>query len=244
MGIDTPFLDRIVAIGRNEGMFPNGNVLILGDCRFHTSWASGDNAVDRERFREMYGLGRLETVDMFGAPSLRMDLHEPPPDHLRGQFDMVIDAGTLFCCFDVAAVLRGCFEMMKDEAIIVHLSGLTGYYGRCYYNFHPAMFRDLYEQNDFVITNMEIRVFKETCLAARLQQMWARWRRRPVGDYVRIDQSSTYVKYADFIGMEFTKEAAATPPMLPVDALILCAARRRERRAFTRPLPSYYRSPA
>src|SRR4051794_17721365 len=99
MGIDTPFLYRIAEIGAKERIFPNGDVLILGDCRFHASWATGDNTVDREKFREIYQLGKVETIDVFGSPSIVMDLHQPVPPELRNRFDMVIDAGTIFCCF-------------------------------------------------------------------------------------------------------------------------------------------------
>jgi hypothetical protein len=239
MGIDTPFLERILAIGRQEGVFPGGSVLILGDCRFFASWATGDNAADRQEFKERYKLARVETIDVFGNPSIRMDLHESPPDSLRNQFDMVLDAGTLFCCFDVATVLRNCFDMMKDSAVIIHQAGLTGYFGRCYFNFHPALFRDFYEQNDFVVTNMEVRVFKETCLAAKIQRIWKTWLSRPVGDYKAIDRGS-HVSYADFVDMKFVERTDKTASMLPIDALILCAARRRMRREFLRPLPSYY----
>jgi len=239
MGIDTPFLERIAEIGRRENIFPGGDVLILGDCRFHTSWATGDNAIDRERFRETYGLGRVETIDIFGSPSIVMDLHQPLRPELRGRFDMVIDAGTLFCCFDIATVVENSFEMLKDDGVIVHQSGLTGYYGRCYYNFHPAMFKDLYEQNGFRVTNMEIRVFKEPTWLARLQRRYRQWRKLPVGEYTSIG-AATFLDYADFVEMKFGEKPGATAAMIPIDALIICAARRKERREFVRPLPSYY----
>src|SRR5580698_5946813 len=100
MGIDSAFLDRLVSIGTSERIFPGGSVLILGDCKFYTPWASGDNARDRSHFQNAYRLTRLETVDIAGAPSIRLDLQEALPGALRNQFDMIIDAGTLFWCFD------------------------------------------------------------------------------------------------------------------------------------------------
>jgi len=240
MGIDTPFLYRIAEIGTKEGIFPGGDVLILGDCRFHTPWATGDNAADRDRFRDEYKLGRVETVDVFGSPSIVMDLHQQAPPELRNRFDMIIDAGTMFCCFDVATVAKNCFEMLKDDGVIVHQAALSGYYGRCYYNFHPSLFKDLYEQNGFALTNMEIRVFREPNWLARLQYRYRRWRKLPVGEYAGIG-AGTFLDYADFAEMQFGEKPGVVAAMIPIDALIICAARRRERREFVRPLPSYYR---
>jgi len=215
-------------------------MLILGDTRFHLPWASADNAIDRERFRELCELTRVDTIDVFGKPSIHHDLHEPVPNELRNQFDMVVDDGTLFCCFDVATVLKNCFDMLKDKGVILHQAALTGYYGRCYYNIHPAFFKDVYEQNNFTILAMEVRVFKELSWRAKVQRMLRDWRGLPVGRFKPIGHSATFLRHADFVDMEFTEEPAVAAPMLPNDALVLCVARRSERQQFVRPLPTYY----
>jgi SAM-dependent methyltransferase len=240
MAIDPFFLQRIVDIGNREKVFPGGDVLILGDCQFHTEWSTGENAADRERFRRTYKLRRVETIDITGSPSIQMDLHQDAPEALRNQFDMIIDAGTLYNCFDVASVLRNCFEMLKDEGVIIHHSALTGYFGRAYYNIHPAMFKDLFEQNDFTITNMEVRVFKELSWFAKVQRIWRTWRGIPCGQYKRIGEKSVFLRRADFVDMEFTSDVATQAAMLPNDALILCAARRSKRGHFVKPIASFY----
>jgi len=242
MAIDGPFLGKIVEIATREKLFPAGNVLILGDCNFVTDWSTGDNVTDRERFREIFGLKRVETVDAFGTPSILMDLSNEPPQTLRGQFDLVIDAGTLYNCFDIASVFKNCFEMMKDKSVIIHHSALTGYFGRAYYNLHPSLFNDLFEQNKFVITDMEIRVFKTASLLARLQRGWSRLKGLPFGNYKPIDPHATFLNYADLVDMAFGTDAEPAAAMLPNDALVLCAARRTKRCDFVRPLPSFYRS--
>jgi SAM-dependent methyltransferase len=240
MAIEPAFLERILHIGRRENVIPGGSVLILGDCDFLFDWAVRNAETDRRKFRELYGLSRLETIDVVGSPSIRFDLHQEAPSELRGQFDLIIDAGTIYNCFDVSSVFKNCFDLLKDTGLIIHHCALTGYFGRAYYNIHPALFKDLFEQNGFSITDMEVRVFKELSAFARWQRRWKNWRGIPTGQYKDIDERATFLKYADFVDMEFTETPASGAAMLPNDALLLCAARRRERQTFVKPIPSYY----
>src|SRR3954462_6650607 len=142
MGIDAAFFERIAAIGREQRLFPGANVAILGDFRFHTQWARGASRADLARFARELGLARVETLDIMGPPTITLDLHEPLPDTLVGQFDIVVDAGTVHCCFDVAAVLKNCLALLKQRGSIFHLSALTGYFGRAYYCFNPLLLKD------------------------------------------------------------------------------------------------------
>jgi hypothetical protein len=240
MAIDNAFLDRVAAIGVTEKIFPGGSVLILGDCNFFTSWSSGNNVLDRARFQETYNLSRVETVDISGDPSIRLDLQDPVPHELHGQFDMVIDAGTLFWCFDVPAVLENCLRMLKDRGTMTHICALTGHFGRGYYNIHPKLFKDFYEQNGFEIVSTEVRVHKQMSRLAIWQRKFWEFRGRPVGEFRRIPVNALYLRDADFVSMKFTAEVAAEAPMLPNDALFLCAARRSRRSDFVRPLPSLF----
>jgi SAM-dependent methyltransferase len=240
MAIDYAFLERVAAIGVSEKIFPGGSVLILGDCNFFTSWSSGNSALDRAKFQETYNLDRVETVDIAGNPSIRLDLQDTVPPELQGQFDMVIDAGTLFWCFDVPAVLENCLRMLKDRGTMAHICALTGHFGRGYYNIHPKLFKDFYEQNGFEIISTEVRVHKQmSCLAALQRKFWE-LRGRTVGEFRRIPVDAVFLENADFVSMKFTSEVAAKAPMLPNDALFLCAARRSRRSDFVRPLPSLF----
>jgi SAM-dependent methyltransferase len=237
MGIDVCLLDRFVELGKQHNLFSNRSVLILGDCKFYTPWASGNNAIDLLYFKELFGLARAETVDIAGSPSIQLDLQGRLPSELGGQFDVVIDAGTLFWCFDIAAVLENCLRMLKDRGEIIHVCALTGHFGRGYYNIHPKMFRDFYEQNGFELFATEIRVHKQMSRLARLQRKLSEWKGRSVGDYLPIGKDALFLKNADFVSMEFTPETTTEAPMLPNDALFFCAARREKRFAFVRPIP-------
>ena len=237
MGIDVAFLDRIAELGKGHNLFSAGSVLILGDCKFYTPWSSGDNAMDLLHFRKLFGLARVESVDVAGNPSIKLDLQEQLPSELVSQFDLIIDAGTLFWCFDLASVLKNCLMMLKDRGAMIHVCALTGHFGRGYYNIHPKMFRDFYAQNGFEMLATEIRVHKQPSLVAKAQKKLWGWSGRSTGGYVPIGGHALFLKNADFVSMEFTSEATSEAPMLPNDALFLCAAKRERRSAFTRPIP-------
>jgi hypothetical protein len=237
MGIDVCLLDRFAELGKQHDLFSNRSVLILGDCKFYTPWASGNNATDLLYFKELLGLARVESIDIAGNPSIRLDLQGRITSDFDGQFDVVIDAGTLFWCFDIAAVLKNCLTMLKDRGDMIHVCALTGHFGRGYYNIHPKMFRDFYEQNGFEIFATEIRVHKQISRLARLQKKLWEWKGRSVGTYLPMSKDALFLKSADFVSMEFTRETATGAPLLPNDALFFCAAHRERRSAFVRPIP-------
>jgi hypothetical protein len=93
------------------------------------------------------GFDRTETFDLDPDASVQLDLHETPPAEYRGQFDCVIDAGTIFFCSDPGAALRSAFRLAAPGALVAHVSGVTGFFGRAYYNVHPALFIDFWEAN-------------------------------------------------------------------------------------------------
>jgi hypothetical protein len=225
VGIDGQTLDEICAVRRMAFEERPISALIIGDCAFHTAWRSGDNRLDLKRFAEVMHLTRVETIDISGTPTIRADLHEPLPE-LRGAFDMVIDAGTMFCCFDVPRVWQTLLDVLAPGGVAFHVSGLTGYMGRSYYSFHPALFRDFYRANGFQILKMAVR-------SPRFPK--ARWWQRAATDgYRAIKPDDVYLVGED---LRFSTSLTEQAPIVPNDATILCAARRAETRPFTRPIP-------
>lgn len=216
MGIDTQTLDEIAAVAVGD------SAIILGDCTFHTPWRTGDNRRDLAEFAKVLRLSRAETIDLCGTPTIRADLHEAAPE-LRGAFDMVIDAGTMFCCFDVARVWENALAMLKPHGVIVHVAGLTGYMGRSYYSFHPALFRDFYRANGFEVLKLAVR-------SPRFPL--GRWRKD--GGYRCIAPDDVYLTGAD---LRFASTLDSETETIPNDATILCVARRVEERPFTRAVP-------
>jgi len=240
MGIDAAFFERIAAIGREQSLFPGASIAILGDCRFHTQWATGDNRADLARFAQELGLARVETLDVMGAPTITLDLHEPLPDVLGGQFDIVVDAGTVHCCFDVAAVLKNCLALLKQHGSIFHLSALTGYFGRAYYCFNPLLFRDFYLQNGFEILAMESRVPATGQGISPWLRRLHRLVGRRLGTFTPIRPQELCLVDADAFSLRFGPTLSHKTILLPNDAVLMVAARREQALPFVRPMPSFF----
>ena len=116
---------------------------ILGDCNFYYN---GNNL---KEFSNFFGFDLVETFDLYGNPTHRMDLQNPIPEDLWNKYDLVIDAGTIYCIFDVCGVMKNVFRMLKEGGKVVHISNLSGHYGRAFYSIHPSFFNDFYSVNNF-----------------------------------------------------------------------------------------------
>jgi hypothetical protein len=125
-------------------------------------------SLDPFSFGDAIGFERTDTLDVNGNASLTVDLHEDVPEELVGAFDCIIDAGVLFWCFDPAMALRNTLRMARVGATIVHISAVTGHYGRGYYNIHPLLLEDFYLSNgcEFVESSFRTK-FRADGLLAR-----------------------------------------------------------------------------
>jgi hypothetical protein len=93
------------------------------------------------------GFERTDTLDVNGRASLDIDLHQTPSAALRDAYDCIIDAGVLFWCSDPGAALRSILTMTRVGGTVAHISAVSGFYGRGYYNVHPLLLEDFYLQN-------------------------------------------------------------------------------------------------
>jgi len=197
------------------------NCLILGDCTFH-------NGMDLESFRQAISLESVATIDLYGQPTIRADLQGSIPEGYWGKFDLIVDAGTLFCCFDVAQVWRNILLMLTDQGSVFHQAGLTGYFGRTYYSLHPALFRDFYQANGFEIAALAVR--------ANRARSW--FGGRDGYQYIAPDDVfMTNSAGGSFrFGGKFTRHFRS----IPNDATVICMATRESVAPFQNALPVYY----
>ena len=86
----------------------------------------------------------VETLDLNGKATLTIDLQENLSKKMFSKYDFIIDAGVLFWCFNPGDVLKNIYRMAKKDALIFHITALSGYFGRGYYNIHPKLFHDFY----------------------------------------------------------------------------------------------------
>jgi hypothetical protein len=72
------------------------------------------------------------------------DLNQPIPSHLEGQFDTVLDFGTIEHVLDAPAALVNVYKMCKDNAMVLHASPTNGWVGHGFYQFSPVFFSSFY----------------------------------------------------------------------------------------------------
>lgn len=77
-----------------------------------------------------------------------VDLNEPLPADLVGQFDFVIDTGTCEHCFNVGVAFRNACEAVKVGGFLVHAAPLNRY-NHGFWNFSPTVYPDYLGDNGY-----------------------------------------------------------------------------------------------
>ncbi|WP_193179386.1 methyltransferase domain-containing protein [Nisaea sediminum] len=88
-------------------------------------------------------------IQQFPTTDMVVDLNEPLPESLVGQFDLVIDPGTTEHCFNVAQCMKNSSSALKVGGGIFHLVP-GSYINHGFYSFSPTFFLDYYERNGFL----------------------------------------------------------------------------------------------
>ena len=76
------------------------------------------------------------------------------PDSLRGRFDVVIDSGTLEHVFDIAAGLRNCVSMVRQDGRVIHLTPSSNCVEHGFYSVSPTLFADFYSASGFTVNRV------------------------------------------------------------------------------------------
>jgi hypothetical protein len=214
MGFEAPDIDLFLRL-RSESFAPNESCAILGDCHFYY----GDNI---EQFKKRCGFSTVETFDINGDPTHRLDLQEPIAKEFHGKYDWIVDAGTLYCCFDISTVLENMMLMLKDNGTVFHMSNLVGHFGRGFYAFSPSFFNEFYEANGF----QSRRCFYRTKTSG--------------GGWEQVPVDHNYLSFASRNELAFQDTSCVYKDMVPCESLIGYVAKRERRKEFIKPVPEHY----
>ena len=214
MGFETPDIDLFLRL-RSESFEPNESCAILGDCHFYY----GDTL---DQFKDRCRFGSVDTFDINGNPTHILDLQKPIADQFRDKYDWIIDAGTLYCCFDISTVLENMMLMLKDSGVIFHTSNLVGHFGRGFYAFSPSFFNEFYEANDF----QDRRCFYRTKTSG--------------GPWRQVATDHNYLSSASRDELSFQDTSCVYKDMIPCESMIGYVAKREQRKEFTKPIPEHY----
>jgi len=100
------------------------------------------------------GAEKVDSLDAsnYEGATILHDLNQPVPDSLHGQFDTVIDAGTLEHVFHFPVALASCMKMLKVGGHLLIHNGCNNWCGHGFYQFSPELFfRTLSPDNGFEI---------------------------------------------------------------------------------------------
>lgn len=92
-----------------------------------------------ETFFRFLGFPEIEAMDFTDAEGAAHihDLNLPCPDHLRGQFDLVIDGGTTEHIFHIGAALDTCHELLAPGGLFMSFVACDGWFGHGFFQTGP-----------------------------------------------------------------------------------------------------------
>ena len=140
---------------------------------------------DKQLFR-MMGFDAIQTLDYsdFEGADHVVDLnHDGLPEGLQGQFDVVLDSGTLEHVFHVPNAMKNIISLVKVGGRIIFLAPSSNHMDHGFYMFSPTFFADYFLANKFEInTGYVVRY------SASLDDLWDayqydpdRWRDLHIG---------------------------------------------------------------
>ena len=130
------------------------------------------------------------------------NLNEPVPEHLRGQFDLVIDGGTIEHCFDLKNVLTNYMQLPRVGGSLVIATMGNNHMGHGFYQLTPEfVYRVFQPQNGYRVRRLIVHESYE----------YARWWDVPDPAEIRsrIELANPWVG-VELLG-HFTRESEVTP---------------------------------
>lgn len=187
MAIELPDLHEVVHLLKQKPDLPKGRLLILGSANVHVSREQYQSLLQRYQFDpvmipevltpfslgESLGFQTTETLDVNGEATITHNLMEAVPVDLDEKYDLIIDAGVLFWCFNPGLALENILRMLKPGGDVLHITAVSGFYGRGYYNIHPKTLNDFYKVNgcQFLFASYRSRLFRSSLLRRVLNRI-------------------------------------------------------------------------
>lgn len=167
MGVDRRALEALLHIAKQHDL---GSVAMIGRLgmplkartirRIFREFGRYISADEIERAREtgyaeqLLKQLRASSVDSFDASDYEnankiADLSRPIPKEWHGQYDTVLDFGTLEHIFHFPQAIENCFLLLKPGGKIVSLNGANNYCGHGFYQFSPELWFSLFAANNY-----------------------------------------------------------------------------------------------
>jgi len=106
----------------------------------------------------MLGFDEIHSLDYYtdeGA-TFQADLNNPVDTARWGQYDLVLDGGTMEHCFNVKEVLFNSIRLVKEGGYMIHNNPVSGWVNHGFFQFSPTLYFDFYAINGFSDFNMKL----------------------------------------------------------------------------------------
>ena len=113
-----------------------------------TMWERNTNA---QAVLTLMGAKEVVVTDVsdYEGAELLLNLNEPVPDEHAGQFDVILDIGTLEHLFDVATALANLVKMLKTGGQLILIVPASNAIDHGFYMFSPTLLFDYFKANGF-----------------------------------------------------------------------------------------------
>lgn len=173
-----PFQGRIMELGRNT-VYLSPEELAKWAAAHHVPLKPTE--MRPSNLQECREAGFVDDVTLFSSlgfdavdscdisadegPSFTLDLNEPVPLSFHGNYDAVIDSGTIEHIFDLKTVLRNIHDMLKPNGRAVFMTvPVSNYVDHGYYMFSPQILYDYFFVNKYEIVSSYVIFFKRDFL--------------------------------------------------------------------------------
>lgn len=135
--------ERVVTIGRlSLNMSPKQQERIRAFLGVTGGPGGPSGGASDDFLRMLCGGATIESLDVsaYEGASIVHDLNTPVPDSLEGQYDLLIDGGSLEHVFNVPMALANYSRMVRPGGRVLIATTANNYMGHGFYQFSPELF--------------------------------------------------------------------------------------------------------
>jgi hypothetical protein len=123
--------------------------------RWHNTKLTDRVAEPRSLFAALgFEMDVVDIASVRGGEML-LDLNVPVPEALQERYAVVIDAGTLEHCFNIAQAARNIASFVALGGVVLHANPLN-LYNHGFYNMNPTWYHDFYGANGFAVEQLRL----------------------------------------------------------------------------------------
>ena len=114
-----------------------------------------------ESLFQLLGSKKVDSLDFsnYENASVIHDLNFPLPDHLKNQYSVVFDGGTLEHVFNIPEALKSCMELLKPGGHFISITPANNQCGHGFYQFSPELFFSTFSnETGFIVKSLLLAV--------------------------------------------------------------------------------------